>query len=213
MSIVKAAAVIIAGMLFVGGTVPNGEFSTGSELENLYRSSSYIPEEEAYTHIAGGFFSVFEGRIGKIYAGGDITGTACIDKKLSEDALRGSSSIKLNKLRYESRFKYLPEGEIVLNRNDGAEYSFSMKSLDYVDCKDIPFYRLTLSPGINCPADIQNAYLICYATVSSRPYLYGILSVTTKTQRPDNYYLRISGRDENQADVHLYKKIAAVTEL
>ena len=160
--------------------------------EELYMKPSFIPAEEAYTHIAGGFFSVFESRVGRAESedGGDP----------------GSCCIQLKKLNYQSKFVYLPEGDIILKNESGSETVFKMEKLDYVEADGgLPYYRISCSGG--------RAYLICYATVSTSPVLYGTFLVVSETGAESRYNIRISGRNENRADNHLHKVIAAVTEL
>jgi hypothetical protein len=184
--------------------------------EQWYLSPSFLPEQEPYVHIAGGFFSVFGGRVGSLFP--------CREDLLSErqnsyqaycrkNECCGSLCIKLKKLKYSSRFVYLPEGEIILNIENSQKVSFTMQKLDYVSSYDddgFLYYRIYCRSSGNYET---NAYLVCFATESTSPVLFGFFIILSDTGIEKKFAVRIGGRNENQAENHLQKVIVAVTEL
>ncbi|MBI9106404.1 MAG: hypothetical protein JEZ04_06615 [Spirochaetales bacterium] len=90
-----------------------------------------------------------------------------------------------------------------------------MERLDYVKLNDqgTPLYRMRLFPGGDCESDILMAYLICSATAESSPTLMGKLYIMWANTPVEVLEVRIPGRNESQADNHLYKVIAVLTEL
>ena len=183
----------------------------------LINSNSYVPEEEAYIHIAGGFFSVFEG-IGGIVFNSKKQFNLCLPK--SEDSPShiksncGYIKMKLDRLEYTSRFVYKPMGNLVIQIPGKEPKCFTMEKLDYVYVPGHiePCYRLSGSLS-DCakPEIIIKSQLICFAEGGINPVLYGGLYITDSSEKVLCYPIRIRGRRENEADNHLHKVIARVS--
>ena len=65
----KYTEIIAVTAFIILFTASSSEIISDTSIDNydiLLYSDSYVPEEEAYIHIAGGFFSVFEGKGGII---------------------------------------------------------------------------------------------------------------------------------------------------
>lgn len=160
-----------------------------ADMDALINQASFIPGEEAYVHIAGGFFSVFESRVGRTYATDQCIGSICM---------------KLNKLKYSSQFVYHPEGKIVLKTGVQDKVSFDMSKLDYIQygIDNSLCYRLAC----------KDAVLICAATGKHSPILEGQLFLISDNTIKESCTIRIAGRGENEADNHLHKVIARISE-
>jgi hypothetical protein len=191
--------VVLGGVivLCLSGSFSQPIYDSFVEYPALLTAPSCVPPEEAYVHIGGGFFSVFESRVGKF--GGS----------------EGSVILRLRKLYHSSRFCYRPEGEMILRSSRGGTFCFSMERLDYVEPKnqETLFYRLRLFPKEGCRSEVLMACLICSATVEASPKLTGTLYIVMINGSVEVVEIRITGRSENQADKHLHKVIAALTVL
>jgi len=211
--------VVLTGLL-LGVMLEHAEM-TEADSETIFEqwcfSQSFVPEEEVYVHIAGGFFSVFEGRVGSIYQGKKdlLSEWQDYSSYCSERRHCGSICMKLKKLRYSSRFVYLPEGEIVLQGEDAQKVSFTMQKLDYVlsGDDDSVYYRIHCLPSVDCEPGLNSAYLICFATENPTPVLFGFFCLLSDTGIEKSFAVRIGGRNENRADNHLQKVIVRATEL
>lgn len=212
MKIITVVAIIL---LFA---VSSSEIIADTTIENyevLLNSESYVSCEEAYIHIAGGFFSVFEGRCGIIINSGNYNGNGLpkdYETKYIGDSNTGYIKMKLNKLEYISRFVYKLNGKLIIKIPGYEANSFTMEKLDYVKVPDHsePCYRLSGSLS-DTNAKVKKVQLICFAEGESNPVLYGGLYITDPTDKVTCYPIRISGRRDNEADNHLHKVIARVS--
>ncbi len=214
MKAVRMIVISVFSLLLLNGAELDKDLKSRLELEKLCQSYSFIPEEEAYTHIAGGFFSVFEGRVGKIFKESKTLSGESLFNQVDNSQNIGCVCMSLKKMGYNSRFNYKLEGKLTVSFSDGNKQSFSMSEIDYIDSahKDLPFYRISFMPAAGSNHEISEAYFISCASVSSKPSLYGLLVIIREDHWPVNYYVRISGRNELDADVHLHKVIQAVSD-
>ena len=188
MKVIGLMLVIVVAMVNVSGTASPPTPVSG--IPEVLEAPSYLPAEERFVHIAGGFFSYFDRKPGSLV---DTTGRTA-----------GTVCFELDGLRHESRFVYLPEGSITLRDDRGDLRCFTMERLDYV--------RL---PGSNVPAyRLAGEGATIVATNSGReaPSLVGELYV----QAGDGYEcytISIRGRSESEAERHLWRKIERVSKL
>jgi len=194
---VKGVIGVIFLVLMLSGSFSPGGWDSQFKYASLLTAPSYIPPEEAYTHIGGGFFSVFDSRMGTFNKGA------------------GAVIMQLKKLYHSSLFVYRPKGDLVLRFSNGDSWCFSMEKLDYVASEDngIPLYRIRLFPQEGCHSDVLMACFIGSATAESSPKLEGELYILRTNSPWEVMDIRIAGRNELRADNHLYKVVAAVTEL
>ena len=179
------------------------------QVQELISAPSFVPEEELYTHIAGGYFSSYDMKTGE-----------CIDsERLELPALnlvviekntgdKGSVKIILTELNYSSRFVYLPKGELILVNGSGEKEIFSLEKLDYVQVEgsEIPAYRLSAENLQNN----KNATLISTSIGTEIPQLVGTLYVEIN-KKVVSYEVRICGRNNFDQENHLCKKIESVS--
>ena len=125
-----------------------GRFETPTiinDVRELISAPSFIPEEELYTHIAGGYFSSYDMKNGQFQKSDKVNLPNF--EHAEQVNVKGKNSIKiiLSNLYYDSRFVYLPEGELILSKGTKDEEIFSLNKLDYVQIagSDIPAYRLS----------------------------------------------------------------------
>lgn len=151
---------------------------------------SYIPAEERYVHIAGGFFSYFDRKFGTVTDG--------------NDRCRGTVCIEIDGLQQDSRFGYQTEGFIIFRDDRGNLRSFALERLDYVRLpgSDVPAYRLAGQGGILVAMDCGRA----------PPSLVGELYVREGSGY-ECFTISIRGRSENEAECHLWRMIERVTTL
>lgn len=154
----------------------------------LLEAPSYVPAEERHTHIAGGFFSYFDSKTGYL---SDFAGRAA-----------GSVRFVLEDLGYESRFVYLPQGDISITDRRGRVRIFAMERLEYVRLpdSDLPAYRLS-GDGVA---------LIMTDTQGDVPSLKGELFVK-RALGNERYLVSIHGRSLIEAESHLCKKMEDVS--
>jgi len=210
--IIAVAALII---LFTASSSEIISDTSNADYDILLYSDSYVPDEEAYIHIAGGFFSVFEGR-GGIVIGSDYYNNNSLPMDYETETFKESNcgyiKMKLQKLEYTSRFVYRPKGNLIIRIPEDDATSFSMEKLDYVKVPghSEPCYRLSGSLLDNT-GKVNKAQLICFAVGGSNPVLCGGLYITDSKDKITCYPIRISGRRDNEADNHLHKVIARVS--
>lgn len=161
---------------------------TDSSVPELLGAPSYVPAEERFIHIAGGFFSHFDGKTGS------LTDPA--------ENPAGSVCIELDELCHESRFVYLTTGTIVVRDGRGHTRRFALKRLDYVRLpgSDLPAYRLT---G-------EGATLVVTDSDHEAPCLSGDLYVQENAGY-EHYTVSIQGRSVTEAEIHLWRKVERVT--
>jgi hypothetical protein len=218
MRFTEIIAIVVLIILLTGSTSEMFSDKIVNNYDILLNSASYVPEEEAYIHIAGGFFSVFEGKGGII-----INSENQINMGLPKaqetftytESNCGYIKMKLHRLEYTSRFVYRPEGNLIIQIPGQESMCFSMEKLDYVDVTGSlePCYRLSGSL-LDCEGTENNlikAQLICFAVGGSNPVLCGGLYLTDTSGKVVCYPIRISGRRGNEADNHLHKVIAKVS--
>jgi len=212
--IIAVAALII---LLTGSSSEIISDTSIADYNTLLYSDSYVPDEEAYIHIAGGFFSVFEGKGGIVF-NSQKQFNLCLPR--AEDAPSNIKSncgyikMKLDRLEYTSRFVYKPIGNLVIQIPGKEPKCFTMEKLDYVYVPGHiePCYRLSgLLSDCDKPEIIIKSQLICFAEGGRNPVLYGGLYITDSSEKVLCYPIRISGRRENAADNHLHKVIARVS--
>lgn len=186
MKVIGLILILVAAMVNVSGTIL--PLSPVSGVPEVLEALSYLPAEERFIHIAGGFFSYFDCKPGSLV---DTTGR-----------IAGIIRFELDELRHESRFVYLPEGSIYLRDERGNLRCFAMERLDYVRLpgSNVAAYRLA---G-------DGATLIATDFGREAPCLVGELYV----QAGDGYEcytISIQGRRENEAERHLWRRIERVT--
>ena len=209
------SSVGITGSLFTPGSLSTAaivdvsELNSGSrEVRELLLAPSFVPEEEIYTHIAGGYFSFFDSKTGQIRKSSMI-GLPSLEENLNlSPKADGSVKIVLANLGYESRFVYLPEGDLIFSNGSGDIEIFNLKKLDYVQMpgSDIPAYRLS---AVN-PENNRKASLIAAAVGTDVPKLIGCLYIEEGVDL-ESFDIRIRGRNTNEAENHLCKKMEFVS--
>lgn len=180
------------------------------DVRELLSAPSFVPEEELYIHIAGGYFSFFESKTGQISKSSMIGLPSSKREDLDGTAkVSGSLKIVLSKLMYESRFVYLPKGKLIISKGSKDIEIFNLKKLDYVRIpgSDIPVYRLS---AVN-PENNRKASLIATAYGTDVPRLIGNLYIEDNNNL-ESFDIRIYGRNENEAEGHLWKKIEIVSQ-
>jgi len=180
------------------------------EVRELLSAPSFVPVEELYIHIAGGYFSFFESKTGQIRKSSMIGLPSSKRENLDGTAkVSGSLKIVLSKLGYESRFVYLPEGELILSKGSKDAEIFNLKKLDYVQIpgSDIPVYRLS---AVN-PENNRKVSLIATAYGTDIPKLIGNLYIEDNDDL-ESFDIRICGRNAYEAESHLWKKIEIVSQ-
>jgi len=214
----KITEIIAVTALIIFFTGSSSEIILDTSIANydtLLYSDSYVPDEEAYIHIAGGFFSVFEGK-GGIIIGSDYYNGNSLPKDYETETFKESNcgyiKMKLQKLEYTSRFVYRPKGNLIIRIPGYEANNFAMEKLDYVNAPGYsdPCYRLSGSL-LNNMGKLSKAQLICFAVGGSNPVLCGGLYITDSKNEVTCYPIRISGRRDNEADNHLHKVIARVS--
>jgi len=199
----------VAVVVFIS-TFGNVESPIGSlsQIQELVSAPSYVPEEELYTHIAGGYFSSYDMKTGQFRNSEimELPELKSVDFSWYDKA-DGSIKIILTGLKYESRFVYLPEGELILTDGSGNEKIFSLKKLDYVQIEDsdIPVYRLSARDQKD-----NMATLISTSVGIEIPSLVGTLYVENE-EDIESYLVRICGRNNFDQENHLCKKIENVS--
>jgi hypothetical protein len=170
-------------------------------VEELLSCRSFVPDtEESYVHIGGGFFAYFNRRDG-------------IVKEISTlpDADSGAIKLSLRELGYESRLIYLPEGSVHLETPDGRILNFKMEVLDYVQVpgNELPCYRLIAHSERE---DYSKAILLCHAVGTESPYLVGMLYLVSGNHGSScSYEIEIGGRNDLEAENHLWKVVAVAS--
>lgn len=211
------SSVGITGSLFTPDSLSTAEIIDAGELNYENRevreflsAPSFVPEKEIYTHIAGGYFSFFDSKTGRIRKSSMIDFTPLKQENLDSIAkVPGSLKIVLSKLGYESRFVYLPEGKLILSRGLKDDEIFNLKKLDYVQIPGsiIPAYRLS---AVN-PENNRKASLITTAHGTDVPVMMGNLYIEDKTDI-ESFDIRIYGRNANDAESYLCKKMEIVSD-
>jgi hypothetical protein len=186
MKAIGSVFVVVLAMVGVSGSVPS--VTQLDSVPEVLEAPSYVPAEERFIHIAGGFFSYFDQRPGTL---ADEAGQPA-----------GSVSFELDKLCHESRFVYLPTGDITIRDKHGDARCFAMERLDYVQLpdSDLPAYRLA---G-------EGATLVVTDSGREAPCLTGDLYVNVSGGY-ERYTVLIHGRSENDAERHLWQKIERAT--
>jgi len=159
-----------------------------SGVPEVLKAPSFLPANERFVHIGGGFFSYFDQKPGSlVYYNARSAGTM---------------SFELNALRHESRFVYLPEGTITLRDDRGNLRCFALERLDYVRLpgSEVPAYRLT---G-------EDITLVATDSGHAAPSLAGELYVRSG-HTYECFTISIRGRNEKEAERHLWRKIERVT--
>ena len=202
-------------IFMISGEITAAVADEGMDLVSIMEAPSYVPKEEAYIHIAGGFFSVFDGQKGKVFSAAYTADELAVKRQNELNMDRqtcGSVKMKLSRLEYCSRFVYRPEGALSVEIA-GETQNFAMVKLDYVAFSDSkePFYRLSGTSGSAEAGRNSEAGLICYVENSSRPILYGILCIRYESGAVSCYPVRICGRGENEAEKHLSKVITSLS--
>ncbi|MCK4542287.1 MAG: hypothetical protein KAU17_08645 [Spirochaetales bacterium] len=211
------SSVEITGSLFTPGSLSTAaivdvsELNSGSrEVRELLLAPSFVPEEEIYTHIAGGYFSFFDSKTGRIRKSSMI-GLPPLKRENLDSTVKASGSLKivLSNLEYESRFVYLLKGELILSKGSKDAEIFNLKKLDYVQIpgSDIPAYRLS---AVN-PENNRKASLIATAHGTDVPKLIGSLYIEDNNDL-ESFDIRIYGRNTNEAESHLCKKMEFVSD-
>lgn len=217
MRFTEIMAIIFLIIIFTGSSSELLSVDSKINYEALLNSDSYVPEKEAYIHIAGGFYSVFEGKGGMIFETENKSSNSFPGK---EDTIQDKNSdygyikMKLERLEYTSRFIYRPKGDLIIQTPGQEAKCFSMEKLDYISVPGYsePCYRLSGSlSDCNESQKIIEAHLICYAEGGTNPVLYGNIYLTDYTGLIVCYPIKIGGRRENAADNHLHKVIARVS--
>jgi hypothetical protein len=186
MKVMSLVLGIVVAMVNVSGTV--SPITTVRDAPEVLGAPSYLPAEERFVHIAGGFFSYFDRKPGSLVnTTGRIAGTLCIE---------------LDGLRRKSRFVYLAAGFITLRDKRGDPQRFTMKCLDYVRLpgSSVAAYRLT-GEGVT---------LVATDSGREAPSLAGELYVQT-SDGYECYTVSIRGRSENEAERHLWERIERIT--
>jgi hypothetical protein len=175
-------------------------------VRELLQCKSFAPEtEKSFVHIGGGFFAYFNRRDG--IAKQDSSLSPANSDLLPEPTTRGGIRFTLQKLGYESRLVYRPEGSLVLKTAEGRTLFFTMKVLDYVQVSgsELPFYRLTAGSD---EKDQTKAILICCAVGTETPVLVGTLFLVSDSGRSVcGYGIEIRGRNGVEAEDHLWKVV------
>jgi hypothetical protein len=186
MKVLGLVVVVVVSITSVSGSTLS--HAVGGGVPEVLEAPSYLPAEERFVHIAGGFFSYFDRRPGSLIDGGGRTA--------------GIVSLELDALRHESRFVYLPEGSITLRDERGNLRCFTMERLDYVRLpgSDAAAYRLSA----------DGAVLVATDSGREAPCLHGELYVQSGSGY-ECYSLSVRGRSENDAERHLWRKIERVT--
>lgn len=192
----KITIVIILSTVFfmLSGSVPTCPFS--SPWESLALSESYVPQNEKFIHIGGGFFAHFNSQNGIIAN--------------QENGCSGAIRFRLKSLGWESRFVYLPEGDFSINLHSGEDIELYMVRLDYVEIPGSgrPLYRLTAVSGEIRAVLISDSPA---SNISNSPHLEGILILI----RGGDYSVskvRITGRNEYDAERHLNRVVDAASD-
>ncbi len=187
-----------------------GSLSTAAIVSELILAPSFVPEEEIYTHIAGGYFSVFDAKTGRIRKSSTI-GLPPLKQGDQDSAVKDSGSLKivLSNLEYKSRFVYLPEGKLILSKGSEDAEIYNLKKLDYVQIPGsvVPAYRLS---AVN-PENNRKASLITTTHGTDVPVMIGKLYIEDNTGI-DSFDIRICGRNANEAESHLCKKMEFVSD-
>jgi hypothetical protein len=209
------SSVGITGPLFTPGSLPTTSIvdvrdlnSGNREVRELLLAPSFVPEEETYTHIAGGYFSFFDSKTGRIRKSSMICLSSLKRENMDSTAkASGSLKIVLSNLGYESRFVYLLEGELILSKGSKDAEIFNLKKLDYMQIpgSDIPAYRLS---AVN-PENNRKASLIATTHGTDVPKLIGSLYIEDNAGI-ESFDIRIYGRNAYEAESHLCKKIEFV---
>jgi len=181
-------AVVVVPMGVLGSDLSEHEIDF---LVALADAPSFVPECEKYIHIGGGFFCTFDTQRGVLAAPG-----------AGED---GALQFRLDGLRWESTYVYLPEGECNVRLPGGCVSELRMECLDYVEDPRTgrPLYRLVAAGAgmrvvlIADSPDPDN---------SSGPHLEGFLLVAQNTGRTV-VGLRMRGRNECEAERHLNRVV------
>jgi hypothetical protein len=207
----------ITGSLFTPKPLASVEIVNITELNlremkvrKLLSAPSFVPEEELYIHIAGGYFSYFESKTGRT-SKPNIVSLPNSKQEFSNTTAKDSGSIKivLSKLGYESRFVYLPKGKLIFSNGSKDNEIFILNKLDYVQIpgSDTPVYRLS---AVN-PENNRKASLITTPIGTDVPRLIGNLYIEDNNNL-ESFDIRIYGRNENEAERHLWKKIEIVSQ-
>jgi len=186
MKIIGSVFVVVLTMAGVSGSIP--PVNQVPSVPEVLDAPAYLPAEERYIHIAGGFFSYFDRKPGALAdQAGQPAGSVCFG---------------LDELYHESRFVYLPKGDIAIRDERGRVRCFAMERLDYVRLpdSDVPAYRLA---G-------EGATLVVTDSGREAPCLIGDLYVK-ESGGYERYTVSIHGRGENDAERHLWRKIERVT--
>jgi hypothetical protein len=202
---ILGVAVVIFISTFGSVESPVGSLS---QIQELVSAPSYVPEEELYTHIAGGYFSSYDMKTGQLRNSETLELPVLKSDDFSrDDKTDGSIKIVLTGLKYDSRFVYLPEGELILTDGSGNKKIFSLQKLDYIQIEDsdIPAYRLSAIDQKD-----NEATLISTSVGTEIPSLVGTLYVESK-EGFESYSVRICGRNNFDQENHLCKKIENVS--
>ena len=211
------SSVGITGPFFIPGSISTAAIVDVSELDGGYRevrelllAPSFVPEEEIYTHIAGGYFSIFDSKTGRIRKS-RMKDLPPLKQENLNSAVKDSGSLKivLSKLGYESRFVYLLEGKLILSTGSKDDEIFNLKKLDYVQIPGsvVPSYRLS---AVN-PENNRKASLITTTLGTDVPVMIGKLYIEDNTGI-ESFDIRICGRNANEAESHLCKKMEFVSD-
>ncbi len=191
-----AAAIILSAVLTVVSG-PVHKCPESSPWESLALSASYVPENEKFIHIGGGYFAHFNGQTG-------IVGEPGNDSS-------GSIRFHLESLGWESRFVYLPGGELSISLSSGEVLELTMEKLDYVEIprSGRPLYRLT---AVN--EDIRAVFIADSPEndSSGTPHLEGILILKGGGAKYSVSKVSITGRNEYDAERHLNRVVDAASD-
>jgi hypothetical protein len=191
----KFVLVMILSSLFTIVNSSDIDPSKPFSWESLSQSSSFVPENEKFIHIGGGYFAHFNAQ----------TGIVSGQRKSST----GSIQFQLKSLGWESRFVYLPGGEFRVLLPSGRLLDLTLDKLDYV--KDPrsghTLYRLTASNNNTQAVLIADSPEKNY---SGHLHLEGILMLIEDQVSVWNF--RITGRNEFDAERHLNRVVDAASD-
>lgn len=190
----KILSIAVASLISTAGMIQSP--LSINEVRELISAPSFVPDEELYTHIAGGYFSSFDMKTGQFWNSESV--------KKEKRSIR----IELSYLYYDSRFVYLPEGELILSKGSQNDEIYSLKKLDYIQIEgsNIPSYRLK---AVNLKNN-KVATLISTSIGTEIPIMIGTLYVENN-KKIESYEVRICGRNNFDQENHLCKKIETVS--
>lgn len=185
-------------------------------LQSLILEPSCVPENEGCIPIGGDFFSFFENKQGYVYASSTEYPLKMTDEVLAmkEESPQGYMILNLRHMQLLSKHVYSVDG-LVKIKDSQNEQVLAMEHLDYLsDEEDNLYYRISCLPVSGCDDCVSRVYLISAAYDTSTPLLHGtVVYVSADNSVANTSVFSIPGRDPFNAEWHLEKQIARITDL